>query len=399
MYRSSWKRATHFVKMYIMIIRSDDSVVEPFYKRYKFILGCHREIILYYWFYFSWAKTLWAAVKCWFQQLDIMTDHFGHLMAHIFNLWDAVRAPVVTHSWLVSVCAVQFSRRMWAWQWGAVCVRVCSELLCCGSYTSRHRERSVPDIWRRRAGKRWHWGVMKKCLCVRGLKNSPFRVVCLLAEQRQGSVSEICCKDYLVCILYQGTANRIFFFLRPGSGCPPSSQKGLILSVYSSSGPTILSGPFLSSPFIFSSKLLWKHQFSSSKNCRIVVSCTSSELNTSSTNAACDLGCVAKILWQGQWYLCPLLTSSLLFVLYLAFLRFNATRDSHISLFRFAATYDTTLSFFWHRHVVFEASGRCDRVGHSCGSMPAFFFFLLSRGAVLFCCTLFICAHVLGRAT
>lgn len=122
MYRSSWKRATHFVKMYIMIIRSDDSVVEPFYKRYKFILGCHREIILYYWFYFSWAKTLWAAVKCWFQQLDIMTDHFGHLMAHIFNLWDAVRAPVVTHSWLVSVCAVQFSRRMWAWQWGAVCV-------------------------------------------------------------------------------------------------------------------------------------------------------------------------------------------------------------------------------------------------------------------------------------
>lgn len=52
---------------------------------------------------------------------------------------------------------------------------------------------------------------MKKCLCVRGLKNSPFRVVCLLAEQRQGSVSEICCKDYLVCILYQGIANRIFF--------------------------------------------------------------------------------------------------------------------------------------------------------------------------------------------
>lgn len=63
---------------------------------------------------------------------------------------------------------------------------------------------------------------MKKCLCVRGLKNSPFRVVCLLGEQRQRPVSEICCKDYLVCILYQGTAKQdppFFFFLEPGSGC------------------------------------------------------------------------------------------------------------------------------------------------------------------------------------
>lgn len=233
--------------MYIMIIRSDDSVVEPFYKRYKFILGCHREIILYYWFYFSWAKTLWAAVKCWFQQLDIMTDHFGHLMAHIFNLCDPVRAPVVTHSWLVSVCAVQFSRRMWAWQWGArcVCVRVCSELLCCGSYTSRHRERSVPDIWRRRAGKRWHWGVMKKCLCVRGLKNSPFRVVCLLAEQRQGSVSEICCKDYLVCILYQGTANRIFFFFcAPALAVPHLLRKDSSFLCIPPLGPQSSPAPF-----------------------------------------------------------------------------------------------------------------------------------------------------------
>lgn len=227
---------------------------------------------------FLWAKTLWAAVKCWFQLLGIMTDHFGHLMAHIFTLWDPAREPGVTHRWLVSVAQCSFtgdpSRAN-----GEQCERVCSELLCCGSNTSRHRESSVPDIWRRGAGKRWHWGVMKKCLCVRGLKNSPFRVVCLLAEQRQGSVSEICCKDYLVCILYQGTANRIFF-LRPALAVPHLLRKGLILSMHSSSGPKILSGPFLP-PFICSSKPLWKHQPSLSKNCRIVMSgrCTSSEPN------------------------------------------------------------------------------------------------------------------------
>lgn len=36
-----------------------------------------------------------------------MADHFGHLMAHIFTLWDLVREPAVTHSWLV--CVVQWS--------------------------------------------------------------------------------------------------------------------------------------------------------------------------------------------------------------------------------------------------------------------------------------------------
>lgn len=67
---------------------------------------------------------------------------------------------------------------------------------------------------------------MKKCLCVRGLKNSPFRVVCPLAEQRKGSVSEICCKVYLVCILYQGKANRIFFLFL---GCLEFPYKRLSL--------------------------------------------------------------------------------------------------------------------------------------------------------------------------
>lgn len=35
-----------------------------------------------------------------------MTDHFGHLMAHIFTLWD----PVVTHSWLVYDVQCSFTR-------------------------------------------------------------------------------------------------------------------------------------------------------------------------------------------------------------------------------------------------------------------------------------------------
>lgn len=127
-------------------------------------------------------------------------------MADIFTQCDPVRKTTLAHSLLacftVSLAIVSSVREF------------CLELLCCGSNTSRHREWSVPDIWRRGAGKRWHWRVMKKCLCVRGLKNSPFRVVCPLAKQRQGPVSEICCKDYLVCIMYQGMANRIFF-LRP----------------------------------------------------------------------------------------------------------------------------------------------------------------------------------------
>lgn len=181
----------------------------------------------------------------------------------------------------------------------SVCERVFSELLCCGSDTSRHRERSVPDIWRRGAGKRWHWGVMKKCLCVRGLKNSPFRVVCLLAEQRQGSVSEICCKDYLVCILYQGTANRIFFCARLWPS-PIFLERTHPFSAFLLWAQDPLWPPF-SSPFIFSSKPLWK-QLSLSKNCRIVVSvsCTSREPNPANLNVLCDLRCLTKLLRQGQ---------------------------------------------------------------------------------------------------
>lgn len=38
-----------------------------------------------------------------------MADHFGHLMAHIFTLQDPVRAPLVTHPWLVSVVQCSFT--------------------------------------------------------------------------------------------------------------------------------------------------------------------------------------------------------------------------------------------------------------------------------------------------
>lgn len=41
-----------------------------------------------------------------------MTDHFGHLMSHIFTCWDPARAPVVTHSWLVSVEQYSFTRHV-----------------------------------------------------------------------------------------------------------------------------------------------------------------------------------------------------------------------------------------------------------------------------------------------
>lgn len=95
-------------------------------------------------------------------------------------------------------------------------------------------------------------GVMKKCLCVRGLKNSPFRVVCLLAEQRQGSVSEICCKDYLVCILYQGTANRIFF-LRLALAVPHLLRKDSSFLCIPPLGPRSSLAPF--SPLHSSSHL------------------------------------------------------------------------------------------------------------------------------------------------
>lgn len=142
-------------------------------------------------------------IKGCFLPLNIVVDQCGHFMADIFTQCDPMRKTTLAHS-LLACFAVSLAR--------VSSVReLCLELLCCGTNTSIHRERSVPDMWRRGAGKRWHWRVMKKCLCVRGLKNSPFRVVCPLAKQRQGPVSEICCKDYLVCIMYQGMANRIFF--------------------------------------------------------------------------------------------------------------------------------------------------------------------------------------------
>ena len=161
---------------------------------------------------------------------------------------------------------------------------------------------------------------MKKCLCVRGLKNSPFRVVCLLAEQRQGSVSEICCKDYLVCILYQGTANRIFFLL-PALAVPHLLRKGSSFLCILPLGSRSSLAPFSPPHSPVSSKPFWKHQLSLSKNCRIVVSisCTSGEPNTVNLTALCDLCCLTKLFWQGQWLLCPPLTSSLHFTLYLFF--------------------------------------------------------------------------------
>lgn len=36
-HRSSWKRAKLLIKMYIVVIQNDDSVVEPFNKWYRFL--------------------------------------------------------------------------------------------------------------------------------------------------------------------------------------------------------------------------------------------------------------------------------------------------------------------------------------------------------------------------
>lgn len=145
---------------------------------------------------------------------------------------------------------------------------------------------------------------MKKCLCVRGLKNSPFRVVCLLAEQRQGSVSEICCKDYLVCILYQGTANRIFS-LRPALAVPHLLRKDSSFLCIPPLGPRSSLAPLsphssshlsLSENTSFPSAK--KKEKKKKKTCRIVVSvsCTSSEPNPANLNVLCDLRCLTKLL-------------------------------------------------------------------------------------------------------
>lgn len=183
-------------------------------------------------------------------------------MAHIFTLWDLARERC-SYSLQAGLCLLRAVSFYWAIvslalggrgggeEGGRRCERVCSELPGCGSDTSRHRGSSVPHLRGRGAGKRWHRGVMKKCLCVRGLKNSPFRVVRLLAQQRQGPVSEICCKDYLVCILYQGTAKQdppfFFCFFAPGSGRRDRLlRKDSSLSVAFLQWAHVLSGPFLS---------------------------------------------------------------------------------------------------------------------------------------------------------
>lgn len=194
--------------------------------------------------------------------LNIMVDQCGHFMADIFTQCDAVRKTTLAHSLLAcftaSLAIVSSVRELYL------------ELLCCGSNTSRHREWSVPDMWRREAGKRWHWRVMKKCLCVRGLKNSPFRVVCPLAKQRQGPVSEICCKDYLVCIMYQGMANRIFF-LRPLLAVLHHLRKDSSFLCISLLSPISFPGP------------MFLYQYSLSKTFWIIVLCTCTN-NTASLN-------------------------------------------------------------------------------------------------------------------
>lgn len=163
--------------------------------------------------YFSSGNFIFLSKRC-VLPLNIVADQCGDFMVDIFTQCDPVRKTKLARSlpacFTVSLAIVS-----------SVTV-LCLEPLCCGSNTLRHREWSVPDMWTREAGKRWHWRVMKKCLCVRGLKNSPFRVVCPLAKQRQGPVSEICCKDYLVCIMYQGDGKQDLLF-GPTSGSPPST--------------------------------------------------------------------------------------------------------------------------------------------------------------------------------
>lgn len=186
-------------------------------------------------------------------------------------------------------------------------------------------------------------------------------MVCLLAEQRQGSVSEICCKDYLVCILYQGTANRIFF-LRPALAVPHLLRKDSSFLRILPLGSRSSLNPFSPTQFIFSSKPLWKHQLSLSKNCRIVVSisCTSGGPNTANLTVLCDLCCLTKLFWQGQWLLCPPLTSSLNFALYLFFflsLPSSFKSLKHSSWFCYLLT--PACSHIWHYFVIFLTQTSC----------------------------------------
>lgn len=181
---------------------------------------------------------------------------------HIHSVGPCEGGAAVTHSGLVTASfywAIVSLASAAGGGGGGTVREFCSELLGCGSDTSRHRESSVPHLRGRGAGKRWHRGVMKKCLCVRGLKNSPFRVVRLLAEQRQGPVSENCCKDYLVWILYQGTAKQeppfFFFPLRLDLAVAPVFlERTLPFLLHSSSGPMSSLALFSLPPFIFKSE-------------------------------------------------------------------------------------------------------------------------------------------------
>lgn len=67
-----------------------------------------------------------------------MADQCGHFMADIFTQCDPVRKTTLARSLLacftVSLSIVSSVREL------------SLELLCCGSNTPRHRERSVPDM-------------------------------------------------------------------------------------------------------------------------------------------------------------------------------------------------------------------------------------------------------------
>lgn len=114
------RRITRFCKLYKCGTRWVSFSIPSLWECF---MGCGKMCV--------WA--LWLSIR-------------GHLMAHSVFLWDPGRAPVVTAYVDVSPAIES-------------CVREYrSELLCCGIDTLRHRERSVPDIWRRVAGKRWHRG-------------------------------------------------------------------------------------------------------------------------------------------------------------------------------------------------------------------------------------------------
>lgn len=98
------------------------------------------------------------------------------------------------------------------------------ELLCWGGATPPDTESVLFQISEEEERQR---RVMKKCLCVRGLKNSPFG----------GAAPQPHKAPHLGGIMYQGTPNGVL------SGRPPSPRKRILLSVPSSGEAKILSGP------------------------------------------------------------------------------------------------------------------------------------------------------------